>query len=96
MLHDAGRGLTAAAADTITALELAPEDAAAVRLTQKYAAEIDNAEDSAAALERLGPKLLAVLDALGATPQARARLKNGQPPDAKPSRLTHLRATRGA
>jgi hypothetical protein len=96
MLHSADRTLAAAAAETITALALAPEDAAAVRLTQRYAAEIDDAADPAAALERLGPKLLAALEALGATPQARSRIKGGRAADAVPGKLQALRAAHRA
>lgn len=45
------------------------------------------------ALENLGPKLVAVLDALGATPKARASASKGGAPRG-PSKLATLRATR--
>lgn len=72
--------LVPAVAATVEALCTAPEDAAAVRLVQRYAAAIDGAVDRAEAMEKLGPKLLAGLESLGATPAARARLKTGGAP----------------
>jgi hypothetical protein len=90
MLRDSAELLAPAVAETIAALELKPEDAAAVKLAERYAAAIDN-DGEGDALDRLGPKLHAVLESLGATPAARAKLKGGRPADGKPSRLQQLR-----
>ncbi len=46
-------------------------------------------------LDKLGPKLLAALESLGATPAARARIKGGRSPDAPQSRLAQLRQAHG-
>ncbi|MEV6879680.1 hypothetical protein [Amycolatopsis sp. NPDC051128] len=87
--------MCAAVAAALAGVQLAPADAAAVALAQQYAAAIDAAakepsEASAAAendgrvrdpLATYGPKLLAVLDALGLTPRGRAAsppLRGGQ------------------
>lgn len=80
---------------TIAALTLGDQDKAAVRLAERYADAIDNTEDRAEVMEKLGPKLLAVLESLGATPAARARLRGGGGPHGE-SRLSALRAARGA
>ena len=56
--------------------DLTDADAAAVKLARLYAAAID-ACDTPDALDKLGPKLLAALEALGATPRARASRKGG-------------------
>jgi hypothetical protein len=90
-LRDAGELLAPAVNDTVAALTLAPEDAAAVKLAQRYAAAIDDGGD----LEKLGPKLLAALESLGATPAARARLKEGSA-GGKPAGLRALRQAHGA
>src|SRR5258708_37971617 len=78
MLRDAGELLGPAVAETVTGLTLAAADAAAVKLAQRYAAAIDGADNRAEALERLGPRLLAVLESLRATPAARAELSEGR------------------
>src|SRR6266536_3621101 len=62
LLRDSTELLAPAVAETIAALALKPEDAAAVKLAQRYAAAIDA---DAAALDFLGPKLLAVLEGGG-------------------------------
>ncbi len=83
--------LLASVVDTsIRALTLQPEDAAVVRLARQYAAAIDADPDQ---LDALGPKLLAALNALGASPAGRTRLKGGAPTRAE-SRLTVLRQAR--
>lgn len=46
------------------------------------------------ALESLGPKLLAVLDALGASPKSRAQVGRGVMKGGKGGRLAELRAAR--
>lgn len=85
--------MASAVAETLDRLTLAPEDAAAARLARHYADAIDRADNPTDAMDRLGPKLLTVLESLGATPAARARLKGGVPTLAQ-SRLAVLRAAR--
>src|SRR5260221_14148532 len=92
MLRDAGELLRPAVTATVTGLTLAAADSAAVKLAQRYAAAIDDADNRAEALERLGPRLLAVLESPGATPAARARLKEGRAAGSgKPSGIQALR-----
>jgi hypothetical protein len=69
--------LTFAVEETLDTLQLSDEDAGLCRLATTYAAAIDaNAE----ALSDLGPKLLAALEALGASPRARAAMVRRQGP----------------
>src|SRR5258708_20648956 len=92
MLREAGEVLGPAVAATVAGLTLAAADSAAVKLAQRYAAAIDDADNRAEALERLGPKLLTVLESLGATPAGRAKLKEGRPAGgSKPGGLQALR-----
>ncbi len=94
MLRDAGELLAPAVAGSVAALTLTPADSAAVKLAQRYAAAIDSADETAETLEKLGPKLLAALESLGATPAARARLREGRAsgkPGDKPGGLQALR-----
>lgn len=78
-------------AAAIAAAETDPRDRGAVDLALAYAADIDAGEGD---LSRLGPALLAVLEALGLTPRARKAVKNdGQQPAANP--LDELRVRRG-
>lgn len=81
--------------EAVKALQIGPEDSAAVRLALLYAAAIDSNDDQAAytALNDMGPKLLSALDALGATPKSRGARK-GVPPSRAQSRLEALRASR--
>lgn len=90
-LVPADRRLGPAVAETISALSLTPQDAAAARLAERYAREVDDAEDPAEMLDRLGPKLLSALVQLGATPAARAAVLKGGATGA-PNRLDVLRA----
>lgn len=53
-------------------------DAATVQLARSYAEAID---DSTEELSKLGPRLLACLEALLLTPQARAKILSGQDDD---------------
>ena len=94
MLRDVGELLAPAVAAVIDVLPLAAGDMAAARLAQRYAAAIDTAEAPGEALERLGPKLLAALESLGATPAARAKLKGGPEPGATEDPLARLRSAR--
>lgn len=109
-LRDTSDLLWPAVQETLAALGLGSEDAAARKLAQRYAQVIDGlpdrgserAHDQAWGLRWIGPELLKVLDALGATPEARARIarsaKGGgdKPADAAPSQLDRLRASRAA
>lgn len=92
-LRSADTTLAHAVAGAVDSLTLSPEDGAAVRLARHYADAIDQADDPGKALEVLGPKLLAVLDALCATPAARARVVKGVVPGG-PTRLQILRDAR--
>lgn len=97
MLRDAGDLISPAVAETISEIALTGADAAAVKLARRYAALIDASIDDpklyAWSLRWIGPHLLATLESLGATPQARSRLKGGLAPDV-PTRLHALRAAR--
>lgn len=80
-LRPADALLAPAVASAVKALSVDDVDAAAVRLAEQYAAAIDagscaecNAKTSIA---ELGPKLLACLVELGATPRARASVMKG-------------------
>lgn len=81
--------------ESIGALGLADEDAAAAQLARGYARILDTARDPVWAMRWYGPELLKALEALGATPLARARLKRS-PDKPGPSRLDALRAARSA
>lgn len=73
-LRDASHLIGPALSETIRNLPTKPEDAAAIKLAETYARSIDGASDEPDVLRDLGPKLLAVLEALGASPRARAAL----------------------
>lgn len=92
VLEDADNLLEPIVVEAIGKLALAPEDVAAAALAVRYAAEIDAADDRAEAMEKLGPKLLATLEAIGATPRSRAAGK----PTVATARLEALRAARRA
>lgn len=106
MLRDADELIAPAVAETIAALDLRPEDAAAVKLARLYAAQIDDATGSgdpkigAWAARWIAPLLLDVLESLGATPAARARLKkggsDGNAPESQLDRLRKAKARPGA
>lgn len=85
--------LAAAIEQTITVLELADPDKAVAELALVYARTIDDDSDQ---LEALGPKLLAALESLGASPRARAAIKKGVSSGNGPSPLDELRAKRDA
>jgi hypothetical protein len=108
-LRDTSELLWPAVQETLTALGLGSQDAAARKLAQRYAQVIDalpnrgsdRAHDQAWGLRWIGPELLKTLDALGATPDARARItrlaKGGdKPADAAPTELDRLRASRAS
>lgn len=83
--------------ETIAKLTLTPEDTAAATLAEHYARTIDAAGGElleAEVLKELGPKLLACLEALGATPRARALLRKGVPGNGGKSALQEIRNAR--
>lgn len=117
--------MASAVAEMLAAVTREPEDAALVRLVERYAKTIDDAAEIAdqaaliepedenqarrlqalsrrvehqAVLAELGPKLLAALESLGASPKVRAAMKGGPPvgrdarADSKRSKLADLRA----
>jgi hypothetical protein len=89
--------LEAAVETTIASLTAVhvDEDAGAIALARKYAHTIDEAKDErarASAMRWIAPQLLDVLESLGATPVARARMKGGKVADVGPSVLDELRA----
>jgi len=71
-----------------------PRDEAVAALALAYAAEIDAGEEGI--LDKLGPKLLASLEALQMSPRARAIAKRGAAADApaRKSRMDELRERR--
>ena len=89
--------LEPALAQTLAALDLGGEHAAAVQLAMRYARVIDRAEDVAWAARWIGPLLLDCLTALGATPAAKAALDKGSKTAPQgPNRLDQLRAARAS
>lgn len=80
-------------AQAIAELDLEDRDQAAAQLAAQYAQEIDRAKNRAATLDSLGPKLLACLVELGATPRARkAATGNASPASSPLARLRDSRA----
>jgi hypothetical protein len=77
-LRDADDLLTPSVQQSLEALDLGPEHAAAAQLALRYAKCIDRAQDVAWAARWIGPLLADVLAELGGTPMARARLDKGQ------------------
>jgi hypothetical protein len=92
VLRDADELLAPAVEETIEALKLGERDTAAVQLARQYAAMIDQASEPVAALRVMGPQLLKALEALGATPAARARVKPSARERTAPNRIAQLRA----
>src|SRR6266545_371031 len=90
--------ILSAVRQSLPSVRTRPEDKAAERLAERYAAALDSAEDPEAALEKLGPKLLACLAELGMTPKARYAVVKGGPADGSTRRsaLDELRAKRAA
>ncbi len=94
-LRDADELLAPAVAETLAALDLGPEHAAAVKLAERYAQVLDEAKDPAWSARWIGPLLLQALAELGATPASRhAMTKGAKQAPAGPSRLDALRAAR--
>ena len=101
-LRDVSDLLWPAVSETLASLDLGSEDAAAKKCAQRLAQNIDAMTDQVYAMRWLVPELLRTLDALGATPDSRARIsriaKSGgdSPPNAEPSRLDQLRQSRAS
>jgi hypothetical protein len=93
-LRDASELLWPAVAETLSQLDLGPEDAGIKKLAQRYSQVIDQHADPAWCARWVFPLLLDCLEQLGATPAARARLKTGKQADAPVSQLAKLRAAR--
>lgn len=72
--------------------ETSPADIGARMYVEDLAAKVEAKE----LLDKLGPKLLAVLDALEATPAARHRAKGARQPDAPRSQIQALRDARSS
>lgn len=72
--------------------DIGPEDPMGRAYIQALAAKVEAKE----LFDRLGPKLLAVLESLGATPAGRSRLKGGKTPSAPENQLSKLRRARAA
>lgn len=89
-LRPAEDTLTYAVEEALEALTLTDEDAAAIGLVTLYAAAIDA---DPTVLSEMGPKLLAALESLGATPRARAGIMRKQGPGVS-TELGNLRAQR--
>lgn len=73
-------------------MPLTPGDNAAAQLAIHYAAALDAGDD----LTKIGPALLAALEALGMTPRARKSLVKGGDGDGPTSPLDELRRKRAA
>lgn len=83
--------LADAVAGSLAGLALQSCDHAAAELAMVYALRIDDGEP----VEKLGPPLLAALEALGMTPRARAALvRKGESDVPQRSPLDELRARR--
>lgn len=95
-LRDASELLYPAVCESVAALGLGSEDAAAVKLAKQYARTIDEAppgREYYTRLRWLGPELDKTLAALGATPVARSAMKKAEPkaPD-RENKLAKLRS----
>lgn len=93
MLTDAASTMQGAVALTLDELTLTDADTAVVTLAKAYALMIDT---DPMMIEKIGPKLLTALEALGASPRSRAALKKGGEPSREQSRLAVLREARRA
>jgi len=92
-LRDADDLLVPAVHETLAALQLGGQDQATAQLALHYAQVIDSARDPAWSLRWIGPELLRCLDALGATPTARAKMTPPRKPGPeRPNQLARLRA----
>lgn len=96
-LRPADNLLAPAVQEAINAAKTEPVDVGAVKLALTYARAIDDAspDEHSDTLANLGPKLLAALEQLHATPKSRTVGKGGTPSRAE-SRLAAIRAARPA
>jgi hypothetical protein len=92
VLRDSNDLLLPQVQHTISQLQLRPEDSATATLAERYAAAIDADPDQ---LKELGPRLLACLVELGATPRARATTGKGGAAGGT-TKLAQLREARAA
>lgn len=91
--------LTKAVAAALKDAPTLPRDVAAIALVRRYAHLLDavrGADGEADVYDRLGPKLLAALTALGMTAAGRGAKGGGQGVGAVASPLDELRARRAA
>lgn len=63
-------------------------------MTRLYIQGLKAKVDAKEMFDRIGPKLLAVLESLGATPAARGRMKGGPPSHAVQNKLERMRQAR--
>jgi hypothetical protein len=82
--------LAPAVEESIAALKLGGQHAAAAQLARRYAEVIDQAENPAYALRWVGPLLLKSLEALQATPASRVGVR--KPGPERPNQVQRLRA----
>jgi len=82
MQRDPSEFLLPAVVETISALDLEPEDAGMVKVAKHLAIVIYQASAAKVAYSArwLVPELVKVLAELGASPAARSRIKGGKPP----------------
>lgn len=109
-LRDASELIYPAVQETLAELGLLGDSSAATKLAQQYAKVIDSqsghcrgcdndecrrSQGAPWAMRWLGPLLLDSLEALGATPRAKAaQTKGAKPPESKPGGLAKLREAR--
>lgn len=99
VLRDADELVLPAVRSAIAELDTTSADAAVIKLCERYAAAMDAAQGAKAqawAIRWIGPLLLDALEALGASPAARSKLKEGKPRRAASNGLAELRAARRA
>lgn len=92
-LRSADELVSPALEESLTALDLKPEDAAAVALARAYARTLDTARDAAWACRWIAPLYLSCLESLHATPMSRAKAKKDPGPRV-PGQLGKLRMAR--
>lgn len=88
--------ITQALAEALDSAQIQVRDMGAVALAVRYAVLLDQSADDPKVLADLGPKLLAVLTALGLTPAGRGVKEGGGDSAPVVSQLDELRARRAA